>query len=79
MKEIKKDKNSENIPQLDITEVVLVHCILLNSTYQHDSKILHTFISNKLFGHLVTDDFTNRFHIFKNIYLSIFIYSSMIC
>ena len=31
-----KDKNSEDVPHLDITEVVLVHCILLNGTYQHD-------------------------------------------
>ena len=35
-KMIIKDKNSEDVPHLDITEVVLVHCILLNGTYQHD-------------------------------------------
>ena len=32
---ITKDKNGENIPHLEITEVVLVHCNMVNNDYQH--------------------------------------------
>ena len=41
---INKDKNGENIPHLKITEVVLVHCNIVNSDYQQDSRILYTFV-----------------------------------
>ena len=34
---ITKDKNEENLPHLEITEVVLVHCNMVNNGYQHDS------------------------------------------
>ena len=30
---ITKDKNGENIPHLEITEVVLVHCNIVNNDY----------------------------------------------
>ena len=36
---ITKDKNGENVPHLDITEVVLVHCNIVNNDYQQDSKV----------------------------------------
>ena len=32
---ITKDKNGENVPHLEITEVVLVHCNIVNNDYQH--------------------------------------------
>ena len=38
---ITKDKNGENVPHLEITEVVLVHCNIVNNDYQQDSKVLH--------------------------------------
>ena len=41
---ITKDKNRENVPHLEIVELVLVHCNLVNNDYQQDSKILYTFI-----------------------------------
>ena len=47
---INKDKNSENVPHLEIAELVLVHCNLVNSDYQQDSRILCTFVPNKAFG-----------------------------
>ena len=28
-----KDKNGENVPNLEITEVVLVHCDIVNNDY----------------------------------------------
>ena len=49
---ITKDKNGENVQHLEITEVVLVNCNIVNNDYQQDSRILYTFISNKPFGSL---------------------------
>ena len=43
-----KDKNGENVPHLQIMEVVLVHCNIANNDYQQDSRVLYTFVSNKL-------------------------------
>ena len=37
---ITKDKNSENVPHLEITEVVLVHFKIVNNDYQQDSRVL---------------------------------------
>ena len=31
---ITTDKNGENVPYLEITEVVLVHCNIVNNNYQ---------------------------------------------
>ena len=47
---ITKDKNSESAPHLEITEVVLVHCNIVNNHYQQDLKDLYTFVPNKPFG-----------------------------
>ena len=47
-----KDKNSENVPRLEITEVVLIHCNIVNSDYQQDSRVLYTYVPNKSFGQL---------------------------
>ena len=33
---ITKDRNGENVPHLEITEVVLVHCNIVNNDYQQD-------------------------------------------
>ena len=33
---INKGKNGENVPHLEITEVVLVHCNIVNNDYQQD-------------------------------------------
>ena len=35
---ITKDKNCEKVPNLEITEVVLVHCNNVNNNYQQDSR-----------------------------------------
>ena len=47
---ITKDKNGENVPYLEITEVILVHCNIVNNDYQQDSRVLYTFVTNKQFG-----------------------------
>ena len=44
---ITKDKNGENVPHLEITEVVLIHCNIVNNDYQKDSRVLCTFVPNK--------------------------------
>ena len=57
---ITKDKNSENVPHLEIVELVLVHCKLVNNDYQQDSRILYTFVPNKTFGSLLEISPTNQ-------------------
>ena len=61
-KKITRDKNGENVQHLEITEVVLVHCGVVNNDYQQDSRILYTFVPNKLFDSLLEIYPTN--HIF---------------
>ena len=46
---ITKNKNGENVPHLEITEIVLVHCNIVNNDYQQDSRVLYIFIPNKSF------------------------------
>ena len=41
------------MPYSDITEVVLVHCDIVNNYYQKGSRVLHTFAPNKAFGQLL--------------------------
>ena len=50
--EITKDENCENVPNLEITEVVIVPCNIVNN-YQQNSKFLYTLFPNKLFGQLL--------------------------
>ena len=42
---ITEDKNGENVPHLEITEAVLVHCNIVNNDYQQDSRIFVHFCS----------------------------------
>ena len=57
---ITKNKNGENVPHLEIGELVLVHCNLVNNDYQQDSRMLYTFFSNKPFGSLLEISPTNQ-------------------
>ena len=50
---INKDKHLENIPHLEITVAVLIHCNIANNDFQEDAKVLCTFVSNKSFGQLL--------------------------
>ena len=59
---ITRDKNGENASHLEITEVVLVHCNLVNNDYQHYSRMLYTFVPNKPFGSLL--EISSKNHIF---------------
>ena len=51
---IDKNKNGELAPRLETVEVVLVHCNLVNNSYQQASKVLFTFAPNRQFGKLIT-------------------------
>ena len=46
---ITEDKKGENVPHLEITEVVLVLFNIFNNDYQRDSRVLHIFVPNKSF------------------------------
>ena len=59
---ITKNENGENVPHLEINEVVLVLCNMVNNDYQQCSRVLHTFVSNKSFGSLLEISLKN--HIF---------------
>ena len=47
--EITKNKNSENVPHLEITEVVLVHCDIVNNDYQQ--SCIRLFQINRLLAY----------------------------
>ena len=58
-----KNKNGENLLYFEITEVVLVHCDIVNNDYQQDSRVLYIYFApNKPFGGLLEISPTN--HIF---------------
>ena len=44
---INKNEKSKNVPNLEITEAVLVHCNIANNDYQQDSRVLYTSVINK--------------------------------
>ena len=52
-KDVDKNEDGEIVPKLESVEVVLVHCNLVKNDYQHISKVLFSFISNKQFGQLI--------------------------
>ena len=59
---ITKDKNSENMSHLQITEILLVYCNIINNVYQQNPRALYMFVPNKPFGSLLEISLTN--HIF---------------
>ena len=50
---ITEDKNGENVPHLEVVELVLIHCNIVNDNYHPKSRILYTFVPNKPFGSAV--------------------------
>ena len=63
-----KDENGKNVPHLEITEVIWVHCNIIDKDYQQDSRVLYTFVPNKPFGSLLEIFPTN--HIFLKTFYS---------
>ena len=68
---ITNDENTENVPYLEITEVVLIHYNVINNSYQQNTRVLYTFVPNKSFGRLL--DISPQNFVFKNIWFRIFI------
>ena len=60
---ITKDENGDNVPHLEIAEVVLVHCNIVNNDYQQDSRVLYTFVANKSFSSLLEIAPTNSIYL----------------
>ena len=58
------------MPRLEVVELVLVHCNLVNNDYQQDSIILYAFVPNKTFGSLLEISPTN--HVFLKTFNSEF-------
>ena len=50
---ITKDENGKTVPHLEITEVILLHCNIVNNYYKQDSIVLYTFVPNKSFGQVL--------------------------
>ena len=65
---ITKDKNGENVPHIEIIELVLVHCNLVNNDYQQNSRILFIFVPNKAFGSLL--EISPKNHVFLKTFIS---------
>ena len=59
---ITKIKNGENVTYLEITVVILIHCNVVNNSYQQNSRVLYPFVSN---GTLFSS--TNRLNICKRL------------
>ena len=50
---IDKSKNGENVPSLEVVEIVLLQCNLVYNQYLQKSDILYTFTSNKSYAYLL--------------------------
>ena len=49
---IAKDKNGENRPNLEITEVASVHCNIINNNYQQDWRVyIHLFPTSNMLNY----------------------------
>ena len=47
---ITKDKNDENVPHVEVAEVVLIHFNIVNNNYQQNSRVFRHLV---LVNHLV--------------------------
>ena len=65
---ITKDKNCPNVPYLEITEVVVIHCNIVSNDYERDSRVFYMFVPNKPFGSLL--EISQIKHIFLKIFNS---------
>ena len=67
---ITREINGENVPHLEIVELVLIYSNIVNNDYQQDSRIVYTFAPNKPFGSLLEISLSN--HIFLKTFNSEF-------
>ena len=65
-----ESKTTKDVPHLEIVELVLIHCNIVNNNYQQNSRILYRFVPNKPFGSLLEISPSN--HIFLKTFNSEF-------
>ena len=58
------------MPHLEVVELILVHCNIVNNDYQQNSRILFTFVPNKAFGSLL--EMSQKNHVFLKTFNSEF-------
>ena len=46
---ITKDRIDENLSHLEITEIMLVYCNVVNNSYQKILRVLYIFVPNEIF------------------------------
>ena len=61
---------TKDVPHLEITEVVIVHCNIVNNDYQQDSRVLYIDVPNKPFGSLL--EISPKTHNFLKTFISEF-------
>ena len=66
---------TKKVPHLEIIEVILVPCNIVNNDYQQDSRVLHTFVPKKSFGQLL--DIPPKKFIFLKTFNSEFSYTEV--
>ena len=47
---ITEKANGENASYLDINEVILIYCNVVNDSYRQNSRVLYKLVPNKSFG-----------------------------
>ena len=68
--EITENEITKDVPHLEITEVVIVHCNIVNNDYQQDSRVLYIDVPNKPFGSLL--EISPKTHNFLKTFISEF-------
>ena len=66
---ITNNEDGENVHYSEITEVLLVHCHIVNNDYQHDSRVLYTCIPNYSFGRLLEISYKNSECLYNEVWL----------
>ena len=56
---IEKTKNVENVSSLEVVEILLVQCNLIDNQYQQRSEVLYTFTVNKFYAYLLNVEASN--------------------
>ena len=58
-KKISNNENGENVIHLKINKVILINCNVVNINYHQNSKLLYTFVLDKLLVQLLEISPTN--------------------
>ena len=56
---IDKTESGKNVSSLEVVEVALAQCNLVDNQYQQNSEVLYTFMPNKYFAYLLNIEPSN--------------------